>query len=160
MILIPRDVCIDLDEALDKEWLVANGIGGYASSTIVGINTRRYHGLLVAALEPPVARTVLLANINEEAEIDGRTYYLASNEYAGDKIHPAGFVHIEEFTIHNGIPSTLFRMGDNLLRKTVWMEHGHNTTYVRYSYLEGDGECCLVLHPLCHYRDYHQITRG
>ena len=160
MILIPRDVCVDLDQALDKEWLVANGIGGYASSTIVGINTRRYHGLLVAALEPPVRRTVLLANINEEAEIDERTYYLAANEYADDKIHPGGFVHIEEFGIRNGIPSTLFRMGDNLLRKTVWMEHGHNTTYVRYSYLEGADECCLVLHPLCNYRDHHEITRG
>ena len=160
MILIPRDVCVDIDQAIGKEWLVANGIGGYASSTIAGINTRRYHGLLVAALEPPVARTVLLANINEEAEIDGRTYYIAANEYAGERIHPAGFVHIEEFALRNGIPSTLYRLGDNLLRRTVWMEHGHNTTYVRYSYLEGTEECCLVLHPLCNYRDYHEITKG
>ncbi|HUP28234.1 MAG TPA: glycogen debranching enzyme N-terminal domain-containing protein, partial [Chloroflexia bacterium] len=157
---MPREVCVDPEQALDREWLVTNGIGGYASSSIIYANTRRYHGLLVAALEPPVERTLLLANINEEAEIDDRIYYLGANEYSEGKIHPGGFVHIEEFTLRNGIATATFRLGDNLLTKTTWMEHGHNTTYVRYSYLEGSEECCLVLHPMCNYRDHHNLTKG
>src|SRR5688500_3819022 len=160
MITIPRESCIDWDEALKKEWLVANGIGGYASSTVTGANTRRYHGLLVAALNPPVERTVLLAKLDEEAEIDGRTFYLGSNEYPDDKIHPGGYVHIEEFRLQLGIPSTLYRLGDATLLKTVWMEHGQNTSYVRYTYAEGEAECHLTLYPMCNYRDYHAITRG
>ena len=95
MITIPRSVCIDLDRALNKEWLVSNGIGGFASGTITGVNTRRYHALLIAALEPPVERTVLLNNIDEEVEIGGRTYYLGANEYPDGKIYPGGFVHID-----------------------------------------------------------------
>jgi predicted glycogen debranching enzyme len=160
MITIPRDICVDLDRALDKEWLVTNGIGGFASGTVAGVNTRHYHGLLIAALKPPVERTLLLASINEEAEIDERTYYLGANEYRDGKIHPAGFVHIEEFRVECGIPTTDLRLGDTILHKTIWMEYGHNTSYVRYSYVEGEAECCLVLHPMCNYRDYHGVTRG
>src|SRR5947209_10119855 len=76
MITLPRSVCVNLDQALNKEWLVSNGIGGFASSTVSGINTRRYHALLVASLKPPVERTVLFSNIDEDVEIDGRSYYL------------------------------------------------------------------------------------
>src|SRR6188472_1435342 len=99
MITIPRDICVDLERGLDKEWLITNGIGGFASGTVMGINTRRYHGFLIAALKPPVERTLLLASINEEAEIDGRTYYLGANEYPDGKIHPGGIVHIDEFRL-------------------------------------------------------------
>jgi predicted glycogen debranching enzyme len=160
MIIIPREICIDLDRALDKEWLVANGLGGYASSTITGANTRRYHGLLVAALRPPVERTVLLAKIDEEVQVGDRIYYLGTNEYPNGKIHPDGFVFIEEFRICEGIPTTIFRMGDVVLHKSVWMEYGHNTTYVRYHHVGGIEECLLTLHPMCTYRDYHSMLQG
>src|SRR5688500_4542746 len=109
MIIIPRETCVDLEQALNREWLVCNGIGGYASSTILWANTRRYHGLLVAALRPPAGRTVLLSNIDEEVEIEDRTYYLGVNEYPDGKINPGGFVHMEEFRVEDGIPTTVFR---------------------------------------------------
>lgn len=160
MIKLPREICVDLDRALGKEWLVANGVGGYASGTVTGVNTRRYHGLLVAALKPPVERTVLVSNIDEEVEIDERTYYLGANEYPDGKINPSGFVYIEGFSLQDGLARTVFRMGDSVLHKTVWMEHGHNTTYVRYLYAEGQHECCLLLHTMCNYRDYHSTTEG
>src|SRR5438477_2168675 len=160
MIILPRSVCVDLDRALDREWLVTNGIGGYASGTPAGINTRRYHGYLIAALKPPVERTVFLSNIDEDVEVDGRTFYIGANEYPDGKIHPGGFVYIQEFRLEDGIPTTIFQLGDGVLHKTVWMEHGHNTTYIRYSYIEGAGECCLVLHPMCNFRDYHSTTKG
>ncbi|HET6314739.1 MAG TPA: amylo-alpha-1,6-glucosidase, partial [Chloroflexia bacterium] len=160
MIIVPREICADLDRALAKEWLVANGIGGYASSTVAGANTRRYHGLLVAALKPPVERTVLLSKIDEEATIGGRTFYLGTNEYPDGQVLPEGFAHIEGFSIRDGIPTTAFRLGSALLHKTVWMEHGQNTTYIRYTYVEGKAPCELVLHAMCNYRDYHDSTTG
>jgi predicted glycogen debranching enzyme len=160
MLTISREICIDLEQALNKEWLVGNGIGGFASGTIAGVNTRRYHALLVAAFEPPVERMVLLNNINEEVEIDGRIYNLGANEYPDGKIYPGGFVHIEEFRLQDNIPTRAYRLGDHLLLKTVWMEHGHNTAYIRYSYVEGNGQINLTLHPMCNYRDYHSMTKG
>jgi predicted glycogen debranching enzyme len=160
VITIPRSVCIDLERSLRKEWLVANGIGGYASSTVVGTRTRRYHGLLVAALKPPVERTMLLAGVEEEVEVDGRLYLLACNEYPGGRIHPGGFVHIEEFTLRDNIPTTVYGVGASILHKTVWMEHGRNVTYVRYTYAQGRDECLLTLRPLCTFRDHHAMTQG
>jgi len=160
MLTIGREICIDLEQSLNKEWLVSNGIGGFASGTISGVNTRRYHALLVAAFEPPVERTVLLNNINEEVEVGGRTYDLGANEYPDGKIYPGGFVHIEEFRLQDNIPTRTYRLGDCLILKTVWMEHGHNTAYIRYSYVEGNGQINLTLHPMCNYRDYHSMTKG
>jgi predicted glycogen debranching enzyme len=160
MLVLPREICIDLDQSLNKEWLVTNGIGGYASSTVPGVNTRRYHGLLVAALRPPVERTVLLNNIDEDIYIEDRIYYLGANEYRDGKIHPGGFVHIEEFRLEGDIPTTVYSLADEVLHKTVWMEYGHNTSYVRYAYVEGQADLQLVLHPMCNYRDYHSITEG
>ena len=138
---------------------MTNGIGGYASGTLTGANTRRYHGLLVAALKPPVERTVLFAKLDEEVEIDGRTYYLGTNEYPDGRINPGGFVHVEEFSVRDNSATTICLSG-NTLRKTVWMERGHNITYIRYRYDNGEGECCVVLHPFCNYRDYHSHTKG
>jgi predicted glycogen debranching enzyme len=160
MITLPREICIDWEAALKKEWLVTNGLGGYAMGTVVGANSRRYHGLLVAALSPPVERTVLLSKIDEEVEWDGRTFLLGANEYREERIHPGGFVHIEEFRLALGIPTTVYRVGDAVLEKSVWMEHGHNTTYVRYKYVSGEGELGLALTPMCNYRDYHATTTG
>ncbi len=160
MLILPRETCIDLNQSMNKEWLVTNGIGGYASGTVSGVNTRRYHGLLVAALRPPVERTVLLNNIDEDIYIDDRVYYLGVNEYPNGKIHPGGFVHIEEFRVEDGVPTTTFHLGDELLYKTVWMEYGHNTSYIRYSYAHGASDLHLVLHTMCNYRDYHSTTPG
>src|SRR6476661_7272024 len=155
MLSLPRKTCINLDESITKEWLVTNGIGGYASGTVSGVNTRRYHGLLVAALVPPVERTVLLNNVDEDLYIEDRIYYLGANEYRDGKIHPGGFVHIEEFHLEDNIPTTVYKLADEILHKTVWMEYGHNTSYVRYDYLEGEADLLLVLHPMGNYRDYH-----
>src|SRR5262252_703244 len=94
-----REICGDLAAGLRREWLVTNGLGSYASGTVSGVNTRRYHGLLVAALRPPVARTVLVAKIEEEVEYDLRTFYLGTNEYQDGTINPGGFVHLESFAL-------------------------------------------------------------
>src|SRR5437868_6898280 len=91
---VGHDICTDVQAGLDREWLVTNGLGGYAAGSILGATTRCYHGLLVAALHPPVARTVLVAKIDEEVTLpDGKIIQLGVNEYQGGTIDPHGYLH-------------------------------------------------------------------
>jgi glycogen debranching enzyme len=160
MITLGRNICRDLGEALTHEWLVTNGLGGYAAGTIPGVNTRNYHGLLIAALKPPTVRTQLVANCDEEVEMDGVTYFLGANEYQDDRIHPGGFVHLESFTFERAIPTFVYRVGPAFLEKRVWMEYGHNTTYVRYTVVESPYPLTLILRPFVNYRSHHTVTKG
>src|SRR6266498_3094232 len=93
MIEIDQESCRNLETALSREWLETNGIGGFSSSTITGLNTRRYHGLLTAATKPPVGRLVLLSKLEETLIIDGRRYELSTNQYPG-AVHPQGFTFV------------------------------------------------------------------
>src|SRR5215475_14327142 len=90
MIEFDQNICRDLNVSLSREWLETNGIGGFSSSTISGLNTRRYHSLLTAATRPPVGRFVLLSKLEETLVIDGHRYELSANQYPG-VIHPQGF---------------------------------------------------------------------
>jgi predicted glycogen debranching enzyme len=144
----------DLDEALGKEWLETNGIGGYASSTIVGLNTRRYHGLLTAATHPPLGRLVLLSKL-EETLIDGAARIeFGCNEYP-DAIHPRGNDYLEDFRL-DPFPVFTYRAGTMGIRKTVFAVQGENTTVIAY---EASERCALELRPLVAFRDYHSLTR-
>ena len=91
-----ESVCRNLDVAIHREWLETNGIGGFASSTITGLNTRRYHGLLVAATKPPVGRMVLLSKLEETLIVEGRRFDLSCNRYPG-VIHPQGHMYLKQF---------------------------------------------------------------
>lgn len=160
MLTLTREACRTLESALSREWLVANGAGGYASSTICGANTRRYHGLLVAALQPPLGRTLLLAKIDEQADVNGASYYLGTNEYGDGTIHPSGLVHLERFELDGNVVSFVYTVGRATLEKRVWMEHGLNTTYVQYRALEAPEAIALILTPFAACRDYHAQQRG
>ena len=160
MLTIPREICRDLDQALSREWLVTNGLGGYASSSITGANTRRYHGLLVAALKPPAARTVTLSKIDEEVEVGGSTYRLGTNEYESGTIHPDGYVFLERVEFDGTIPTFVYQSANFTLNKTIWMEHGHNTTYIQYTLDAKSQPIRLTLLPLCTFRDFHTELRG
>jgi glycogen debranching enzyme len=155
-----REVCGDLVAGLRREWLVTNGLGGYASGTLAGINTRRYHGLLVAALAPPVERTVLVGALVEQAEYQGRRYPLSTQEFAGGAIDGHGYRHLESFALDGMLPVWTFALGDALLERRVWMAYGRNTTYVRYHLLRGTGELTLEIIPLVTYRGFHSLSRG
>src|SRR5216110_2449222 len=98
MIEIDQDSCRNLETAQSREWLETNGIGGFSSSTISGLNTRRYHGLLTAATKPPVGRLVLLSKLEETLIIDGRRFDLATNEYVG-AVHPRGLDFLVGFRL-------------------------------------------------------------
>jgi predicted glycogen debranching enzyme len=128
MIRFGEELCTNLDEGLRREWLETNGIGGFASSTLNGCNTRRYHGLLVAATKPPVGRLVLLSKLEETLFIDGQTFELGTNNYPG-VVHPQGFQYLKEFRM-DPFPVFTFEVEGVLIEKTVFMVHGENTIVV------------------------------
>ncbi|RMF28050.1 MAG: glycogen debranching protein, partial [Cyanobacteria bacterium J083] len=155
-----REICNHLQVAQSREWLVTNGIGGYAAGTIAGILTRRYHGLLIAALKPPVARTLLLTKLDETVDYNGQSYDLSANRWADNTVSPQGYLNIESFYLEGTIPVWNFAFADGLLEKRIWMQRGENTTFIRYQYKRGTQPLTLVLKALVNYRDYHSNTRG
>ena len=102
------EICGDLATALRREWLVTNGLGGYASGTLAGVNTRRYHGLFVAALSPPQERTVLAAGLVEWATYDGRRYPLSAHAYGDGTVDPHGYRHLQSFALEGMLPVWTF----------------------------------------------------
>ncbi|MBS1253688.1 MAG: hypothetical protein MAG451_02741 [Anaerolineales bacterium] len=160
MIEFGRAVCGNLDVSVAREWLVTNGIGGYASGTIAGALTRRYHGLLIAALKPPLERALLLTKLDETATYNGHAYPLFVNHWSDDEVEPAGFQHIERFQLEGTTPVWTFACADALLEKRVWMQLGANTTYIRYDFRRGTAPLTLATKALINYRDHHANTQG
>ncbi len=155
-----RETCCDLAAAEAREWLVTNGIGGFACGTVAGTLTRRYHGLLVAALPPAGHRTLLVSKIDETVEYSGKIYELGANRWADGNISPAGHLHIERFRLEGTTPVWTFACGDALIEKRIWMEHGENTTYVQYTAVRLSGPLKLAAKVLVNYRSYHNSTHA
>ena len=160
MIEFGRDICGDADNALRREWLVTNGIGGYACGTLAGANTRCYHGVLIAALQPPLGRTLLVAKIDAVAHLRGRAFKLDTNEWADGAVEPTAYKLIESFRLDGTIPTWTYALDEAQLVKWLWMAHGHNTTYVTYTHARGGDPIDLDLKVLCTYRDHHNETQG
>jgi predicted glycogen debranching enzyme len=148
------------ETAAGREWLVTNGLGGFAAGTAAGACTRRYHGLLVAALRPPVERTVLVAKLEAEARYDGASFALTSNEYGDGTVDPRGFENLTSFALDGLTPVWTWTLGDAVLEQRVTMVHGENTTAVTFTLVRASGRLALTLKPLCTYRDYHSHSRG
>ena len=144
----------DFETICSKEWIVTNGIGGYASSSICGANTRRYHGLLVASLTPPTDRRVLVSKLEEKIISAREEFYACTNAYPG-KIHPEGYRYLRSFNMMP-FPTSIFSNKKNTLSKTIYMRYGRNTTLVEYTN-EGEEALLLELTPLLVCRDYHQL---
>lgn len=151
-----REVLASQKDSLEREWLETNGIGGFASSTIWGMNTRRYHGLLTAATKPPLGRMVLLSKLEESVVTGGERFELSTNRYPG-VLHPHGFKYLVNFRL-DPFPVFCYEIGELRIEKTVFMVHGENATVVQYR-LWGDRACTLEIRPLMAFRDYHSLTR-
>ena len=121
------------DNALGREWLVTNGLGGFACGTVAQANTRRYHGLLIAALTPPVGRTLMVAKLDAIARYQESPFELACNEFADGTIAPQGFAHLAQFHLEDGIPVWTYALAAARLEQRIWMAHGENTTYVSFT---------------------------
>ena len=155
-----REVCGDLEIAESREWLVTNGLGGYASGTVAGTATRRYHGLLVAALQPPVKRTVLVNGMDESVRYLGTMYSLATNRWLSGFVSPKGYLQIESFHLEGSKPVWRYAFADALIEKRIWMKQGENTTYVQFSLLRGRESVELDGKILVNYRDFHHTTHA
>ena len=161
MIQFKQEICGNLDAALRREWLETNGLGGFASSTIIGLNTRRYHGLLVAATKPPVGRFLLLSKLEETLFIEGQAFELSANRYPG-VVHPQGFRYLKQFRL-DPFPVFTYEIEGIEIEKSVFMIQGENSTVVHYelkknNHPESPKNLWLELRPLIAFRDYHNTT--
>jgi len=155
-----REICGDLAAAESREWLVTNGIGGYASGTIAGSQTRRYHGLLVAALQPPVGRTQLVSAIDEIAHYAGEDFSLATHRWASGAVEPKGFLLLEDFRLEGSTPVWTYALSDALLEKRIWMRQGENTNVIQYTLQRGSSALEIDLKAFVNYRDFHSLTHA
>jgi predicted glycogen debranching enzyme len=155
-----REICGDLEAAERREWLCTNGLGGYASGTVAASLTRRYHGILVAALRPPLGRRVVAAKMEEDVDYGGARYALATNRWADGTVEPRGYRYLERFRLDGTTPVWTYACGDARLEKRVWMEPGANTTYVRYEVRRASAPLALTLRALVNHCDYHATADG
>jgi predicted glycogen debranching enzyme len=155
-----REICGNLEAAESREWLVTNGIGGYASGTIAGSLSRRYHGLLMAALQPPVGRTQLVACMDEIVRYGGAEFALATHRWASGAVEPKGFQYIEKFCLEGTTPAWTYALGEARLEKRVWMRQDANTTYVQYTLVQGNAPLEVELKAMVNYRDFHGATHA
>jgi len=151
-----RNLLHHLEASCRREWLVTNGIGGFACGTISGLRTRRYHGLLTAALPPPIGRVLVLAEVEAWVETGSQSYPISSHRYHG-AIHPNGIHHLHRFNLHP-CPTHLYSAGTAVVHRQVWLVPGKNAVLVRYTMASLRGSARLHLIPLFACRDYHALT--
>lgn len=152
--LAPSD---EVEAGREPEWLVTNGIGGFGCGTVLGIHRRRYHGLLVASLQPPVRRHLMWVKNDETVVTSRGAVRLGTNDY-GDTLHPEGWKHIHSFSVYP-FPTTRFLVQGMELERSVFMVHGQNTTVLLYRLLTHIPDMVLHIEPLVNFRDYHHTTR-
>ena len=149
---------LDLENGITKEWIITNGIGGYASSTIIGCNTRKYHGLLLAPLTPPARRYLILSKLDESIEFeDGSTNYLYTNmceNYISD-----GYKYLESFE-KDYIPIFTYKVKDTIIKKMICLKYGENTVCVMYKIKNGKKKAKFTVAPILNYRDFHQVSEN
>lgn len=158
VIQLGRDICGDLHNAEQREWLVTNGIGGYACGTLSGMLTRHYHGLLIAALKPPLERTLLLTKLDETVHYADQSYALYCDRWGDGSIPSHGYRYIERFHLDGSIPVWEYAIGDALLEKRIWMQQGENTTYIQYALTRASEPLTLQVKALVNYRDHSYGT--
>jgi predicted glycogen debranching enzyme len=183
MIEIGTEICTNFEAASSREWLETNGIGGFASSTISGANSRRYHALLTAATRPPLGRVAMLSKFEETLIIDGETFELSANQYP-NAVHPQGYKYLQSFRL-DPFPIWTFEVEGVPLEKKIFMVHGENTVVCQWQIKqegekrrEGEEEIIepsalagrfsekqnlkiqLELKPLLAFRDYHHLRQA
>ncbi len=157
-IVLDKNELADFENSGHKEWIITNGLGGFASSTAAGANARKYHGLLTASFNPPVDRYLLLSKIEEEISSAEEEYFLSCNMYSNKVIQPRGHLYLEKFELS---PNPVFTYKINqkiILTKKVFMVHGRNATVVKYTLESAPGPYSLKMYPLVTFRDFHSNT--
>jgi len=155
MLSVPRSSCTDLAESERLEWLETNGIGGYASGTVAGMRSRRYHGLLVAATKPPLGRAVLLSGFDEKITIAGKSYLLSTARYE-NIISPEGYKLLKEFRL-DPYPIWTFSLDGVEVERRLFMPHGENTVVMSWAVSPNVSDATLELTPMLGLRDHHHL---
>jgi predicted glycogen debranching enzyme len=147
---------------LNREWLVTNGLGGYASGTVSGAITRRYHGLLIASLPTPLGRMVMWSHVSELLSFgENDTVSLGAEERAGGQLELKSAEYLREFRLEDGLPVWTYHVRDIVLEKRVVMPHLQNTVYLSYRIVEGTTHLRLELRPAFHFRHHEtQVNKG
>ncbi len=148
---------LTLEEGLKKEWIITNGIGGYSASTIIGANTRKYHGLLVAPLTPPARRYVILSKVDESIEIGNKKYELFTN--VGKQFISEGFKNQQSFR-KDFVPIYTYKVEDTEITKIICMEYGKNTVGIYYKIKNGKEKAKINLAPIVNFRDFHCVNNN
>ena len=146
---------MNLEEGLKREWLITNGIGGYSSSTILGCNTRKYHGLLIAPLTPPARRFLVLSKVDEAIEVDGKSIPLYTN--MSKNYISEGFKNLESFE-KDYFPIFTYKIGNITIKKIICMEYGKNTVCVYYKIKNSKSNVKFTLAPIINFRDFHTMS--
>jgi predicted glycogen debranching enzyme len=145
----------DAELLLEREWLLTNGLGGYASGTIAGVLTRRYHGLLIASLPAPLGRIVMLNHVSEGLRfLDGEVVYIGGGTASEHANQLSTTTHLAEFRLENGLPVWGYRVKNLYIEKRILMVHMQNTVHVTYRVLSGSDPVRLELRPLIHFRPH------
>jgi predicted glycogen debranching enzyme len=176
MIKFDSEICTNFEEASSREWLETNGIGGFASGTVAGANSRRYHGILTAATKPPLGRVVMLSKFEETLTIDGQAYELSANRYP-NSVFPQGFKYLKSFRL-DPFPVWTFEVEGIAIERKIFMVYGENTTVCQWSVITEsspswleipnvnerraaeDKQVSLELKPLLAFRDYHHLRQN
>lgn len=176
MINFDSKICANFGAASSREWLETNGIGGFASGTVSGANTRRYHGLLTAATRPPLGRVTMLSKFEETLIVGGERFELSANQYPS-AVYPQGFQYLKNFQLAP-FPVWTFAVNGIEIEKSVFMAHGENSTIVQYRIIKNNKSensdfseswkpetenrkpfIQLELRPLISFVDYHHLQR-
>lgn len=158
MLCFKDSICENIHSSMLREWIETNGMGSYCSSTIIGLNTRRYHGLLVTSLNPPVNRYVMVSKAEETVVIRGDKYSLSCNQYP-DKIFPDGNKYLKEFRL-TPFPKFIYEIDRYRIEKTVFMPHGKNATVIKYSVFPNKGDVDIYIRPMLGFRYFHGLRSG
>jgi predicted glycogen debranching enzyme len=153
---LTKDDLSNFNNSITKEWVITNGLGGYASSTVLGINSRKYHGLLIAALNPPGDRTVCLEKLDEEITVDKEIYQIGANEFK-DVFYPKGFRFLEEFSL-SPFPQYIYSIGKVNIGKMLFMPYEKNATMTIYrAQNKSEIEAKVKITPLVTCRHFHSV---
>lgn len=156
---LSQNILSNFEKAIQTEWIITNGLGGYSSSTVLGINTRKYHGVLVAAFNPPTDRRVLLTKLDEEVKIGNNVYFLGSNEFKND-IFPRGYEFLSSFSL-NPFPTYKYAVHGIQIEKTLFMPYEKNAVVISYDLFNPlENEISVHIFPLVNSRHFHSLTKA
>ena len=151
-----QDNLSQFEKAINYEWLITNGLGGYASSTILNLNTRKYHALLVAALRPPGERTVILSKLDEDVNVGGKIYQLGANDF-GQNIYPQGYKFLKSFSV-SPFPTFTYSADEIEVKKTIILPHEKNSVAAFYEVTNKSmNDATIQVFPLVSFRNFNYV---